>query len=75
MTTLNTVNLTNNNDQNLRYLSKLKCHYLTSLTLNLSLNRSNAILDKPFVIMSASMLSLGQYLTEIAFCSTCSRTK
>ena len=46
MTTLNTVNLTNNNDQNLRYLSKLKCHYLISLTLNLSLNRSNAILDK-----------------------------
>ena len=46
MTTLNTVNLTNNNDQNLRYLSKLKCHYLISLTLNLSLNHSNAILDK-----------------------------
>ena len=37
MTTLNTVNLTNNNDQNLRYLSKLKCHYLISLTPNLSL--------------------------------------
>ena len=52
MTTLNTVNLTNNNDQN---LSKLKRHYLISLTPNLSLNRSNAILDKPFVIMSASM--------------------
>ena len=74
MTTLNTVNQTNNNDQNLSYLARLKCHYLICLTPNLSLNRSNVILDKPYVILSARMFSLGQYLTEIAFCSTCSCT-
>ena len=57
MTTLNTVNQTNNNDQNFSYLAKLECHYLISLTPNLSLNRSNVIFDKPFVNVCKDVLT------------------
>ena len=53
----------------------IKCHYLISTTPNLSLNCSKVTLPKPLVMMSAIMFSLGQYLTDIVFCSTCFRTK
>ena len=67
--------LKDRNFQNAMPTLNVKCHYLISTTPNLSLNCSKVTLPKPLVMMSAIMLSLGQYLTDIVFCSTCFRTK